>query len=561
MLKRILAIALLNVTWISMAGTAHAASPIALLAQQCLQYEVLLYDEISSDATTQAVALERQLIGLFNLKDSVNYYRQFSVYAEEKELLLQCQLRLADEFAELAHHPSINALVQALQLSQAADEQLLGQRLSQLITQQTSLRQKAALHATQAGLKHALRQQSLSLVIGEENRCLLAKAGETRLQTGNEAQFSESIATYLIAQEDSLCRQQVWQAYQLRAKQKNQQALQFLFDTKQQVAVQHGYPDYASYALASQQLSSPELVNQFLDAITHSAIAPWDLGKALSEAPKTDIKPIFTQVLLQKIYRELGLFGIKVEAINPQVLRVWHRQRLLGEIYFAQNKIPAVKRIRQSVVGHQFGQVSLSFPDVLDDYRAQHQLISALAEALTQLLKGGRYYLLNTLGDNQDTSTVGQYWLSLYLSQKLLPQIQPDSREEYLYAYATQLKVYRSKLALGFYQGRLEAQKYQQEFALSFNQPWPQAQDAIYSFTGIINQGPLYYQELWQQKLAQLIYQHGNDRQDQKQLFSILMINEAQLPFSLQLDTIFGEPMSPSSLIERIQHVQIASIL
>lgn len=547
MLKNILAILLS----LSLTSAAQAASPIALLVQQCLQYKILLDDSQPNDVAETAVALERQLIGLYNLKDSVNYYRQFSINTEDRERLLQCQLRLADEFYELTHRPSIQTISQQLQQSSSASEQLLGQRLSQLISHQTSVQQKSVLHTTEAGIKHALRQQSLSLVIGE-HRCLLPRNGAA--QTENTALFSESIATYLIEQQDSQCRQQVWQAYQLRAKNKNQQALKHLFDAKQQIAAQHGYHDYASYTLAGQQLSSPKLVSQFLDAITQVTIAPWDIGQSLSAASMTPVEPIFTQILLQKIYTQLRVFGVTVEEVNPQVLRVWHQQRLLGEIYLSQAHSPKAQRVRQSVVGHQFGQVSLAFPDVLNDYRMQQQLIDALSDTVTQLIKGGHYYLLNTLGDSQDSTEVGQQWLSLYLSHKLLPAVKKGSREDLLFRYATQLKVFRSKLALGFYQGTLNPQRYQDEFALSFNQAWPQAQDAIYSFNGIINLGPLYYQSLWQKSLAQLIFQHNRDHQMQQALFSTLMINEAQLSFSQQLASIFGRPMTPSSLIERIQY-------
>ncbi|QYJ87746.1 peptidase M3 [Shewanella mesophila] len=549
MLKNILAILLS----LSLTSAVQAASPITLLAQQCLQYEVVLDNNGLNDAAENAVALERQLIGLFNLKDSVNYYRQFSVNSEDKELLLQCQLRLADEFAALAQHPKVEILSQQLQQSASAHEQRLGQRLSQLIARQTSLKLKAILHTTEAGIKHALGQQSLSLVIGE-HRCSLPS--DETAQVENSAPFSESIATYLIEQQDSQCRQQVWQAYQLRAKDKNQQALQHLLDAKQQIAAQHGFPDYAHYALAGQQLSTPELVNQFLDAITQTASAPWDIGQTLSVASTTPIEPIFSQVLLQKIYQELAVFDVTIEEVDPQVLRVWHKRRLLGDIYLSQANTPKAQRVRQSVIGHQFGQVSLAFPDVLTDYRSQQQLIYALSETLAQLIKGGHYYLLNTLGDSQDSNEVGQHWLSLYLSYKLLPAVTDGSREDYLYRYATQLKVFRSKLALGFYQGALTPQKYQNEFELSFNQTWPQAQDAVYSFTGIINQGPLYYQSLWQKSLAQLIFHQNKDHQYQQRLFSTLMINETQQSFSQQLATIFERPVSPSSLIERIQDDQ-----
>lgn len=559
MLKRILAIALtLNVV-----QAAQAASPIALLSEQCLRYEIAPWmDSPPSVPSVQVVNLERDLIGLFNLKDSLRYYQQYALNSASQEALLLCQLHLGDQIDKLYHDPDIVSLSQALKSSFRPDEQAIAKRLTQLLQGEMDIADKAALHTSEASITFALRQQALSLVMSDE-RCLLKPVNDAE-PNDPIPRFSESIASYLIEQRDPHCRQQVWQAYQLRAKDKSERALTHVIAAKQQQAEQAGFSDYASFNLASQHIATPQLLKQYLDAMTQPTLAPWELGIALSQADKTPLQPVFTQVMLSQIYQALQPFGIRVESLNDNMIRLWHGQRLLGDLFLSQgepNQDTSIRvtPIRYSVVGQQFGQVSLSFPDILDSHRAQTQLIEAFSNALASLLKGGRFYLINTLADTQDSGLVGQYWLSLYLQQRLLPPAPKESREARLATFAEQQSVFRSKLALNLYQTTSHAYPdMAREFELSFTEPWPQANEAIYSFMGIVSQGPRYYQRLWQRSLARLIDQQATI--DKPALFELLLINEAQLPITQQLTLIFGEPVSTSSLIKRIQHDQHASL-
>ncbi|WP_110457748.1 M3 family metallopeptidase [Shewanella algidipiscicola] len=563
MLKRILAIALT----LNLVSAAQAASPIALLSEQCLRYEIAPWvDSPPSEPSVQVVNLERDLISLFNLKDSLRYYQQYALNSASQEALLLCQLHLGDQIDKLYHDPNIVSLSQALKNSFRPDEQAIAKRLTQLLQGKMEIADKAALHTSEANITFALRQQALSLVMSND-RCLLKPVKDTALNDPSNSLapgFSESIASYLIEQSDPHCRQQVWQAYQLRAKDKSERALTHVIAAKQQQAELAGFSDYASFSLASQHIATPQLLKQYLDAMTQPTLAPWELGIALSQADKTPLQPVFTQVMLSHIYQALQPFGIRVESLNDTMIRLWHGQRLLGDLFLNQGEPDQdtsirVTPIRYSVVGQQFGQVSLSFPGVLDSYRAQTQLIEAFSNALALLLKGGRFYLINTLADPQDTGLVGQYWLSLYLQHQLLPPAPKESREARLATFAEQLSVFRSKLALNLYQTRSHAYPdMAREFELSFTQPWSQANEAIYSFMGIVNQGPRYYQRLWQRSLARLIDQQATI--DKSALFELLLINEAQLPFTQQLTLIFGEPVSTSSLIKRIQHDQHAAL-
>ncbi|CAM4103439.1 hypothetical protein [Shewanella aquimarina] len=561
MLKRILAVCLA----LNYSVAAQAASPITLLSKQCIDYQVSLSQAQTSDTPQDAsVRLERELLGLFNLKDSVRFYRHYPLNAEDKEALLQCQLHLADEFERLAKDPWLKTQSRQWAQSQVSDLRQLGRRLTQQIAEQIDQVQKAKIHTAQASIAHGLRQKDLSLIIGE-SRCRLddeAKSDEARSKEAQAQAFDNSIASYLIHQPDEACKRQVWQAYQTRAKQKNLAAMSLILETKQAVAEEHDALDYASWALSHQQLASPEQVKRYLDSQTRIAPAPWRLGAVLADLAKVEVRPLSGRQLLSDIQQELEPFGLQFETINTDMLRLWHQGRLLGDIFLSQAAThrgakTQLSPLRQSVVGQQFGQLTLTLPDELDDYRGQEQLIIAAAEMVSRLLTGGRYYLNNTLGDGQ---AIASLWLSQYLSKRLLPQLPRDSREAQLKAFASQLKVFRSKLALRAYQAP-EHRLYRdlnQEFSLSFGEPWPEADDALFSFTGAVTQGPLYYLSLWHRSLAEQIL--SDTHQEDKVVFELLLINEQQLSLDEQLNLIFGSAQSVATILERSQDVQLKPV-
>ncbi|QYJ96038.1 hypothetical protein K0J45_10680 [Shewanella alkalitolerans] len=591
MLKRILAVSLA----LNFSPAAQAASPITLLSEQCIDYQVSLSQAQESPTQLDAsVRLERELIGLFNLKDSVRFYRHYPLNAEDKEALLQCQLHLADEFDRLAHEPWLQTQSQNWSQSDAPGLRQFGQLLTQQIAEQIDQQQKAKIHTAQASVAHGLKQKDLSLSIGQ-SQCRLTDE-ETQHADRPEQAFDNSIASYLIHQKDESCKRQVWQAYQVRAKQKNQAAISLIMATKQTIALEHGADDYASWALSHQRLANPAQVKHFLDSQTQLAPAPWTLGSKLAVLSKVEVTPRSGEQLLDDIQAELSPFGLEFETVNTNMLRLWHKGRLLGDVFLdrppkpqltgsqranpplgkqkhpptekAQTptiKTPTFKEpkaqlspLRQTVVGQQFGQLTLTLPDQLNDYRSQEQLIAAVAEMMSRLLTGGRYYLNNTLGDGQ---AIASLWLNQYLSQQLLPELPSNSREAELKAFSKQLKVFRSKLALSAYQtsdNRLY-RNLSQEFGASFGAPWPGADDALYSFTGVVTQGPLYYLTLWHQRLAEQIL--SDAQLEATSVFELLLINEQQQPLDEQLTAIFGSAQSVATILERSQHDQPKPVL
>lgn len=98
---------------LSTLGAAYAApSPVPLLVEQCLrQPNIDLAGAFASYARTRnlsaltladkVLVLEQQTIGLNNVNDRLTYYRGLPLSGDERQGLLQCQLRLADTLSHL----------------------------------------------------------------------------------------------------------------------------------------------------------------------------------------------------------------------------------------------------------------------------------------------------------------------------------------------------------------------------------------------------------------------------------------------------------------------------
>lgn len=619
MQKTILTASLLG--WcLSTLGAAYAApSPVPLLVEQCLrQPNINLASAYANYASIhqlstltladKALVLEQQTIGLNNVNDRLTYYRGLNLSGDERQGLLQCQLRLADSLIDLFSQTEFNQL--AFELTQAAaanndvpnqELYLLGEQLTALLRQHLSIMDKAKLHTAQATIRQGLGNQQFQMDI-QEATCQLI-ADDAKVNTENidteaadkpvetqSPRFSDTIASYLLKQANAECRQTLWQAYQGRAREHNQVALHRIAELRQSIADDAGFADFASYSLNDQLLNTPELVKQFLDSQTQAIkVAPWDIGRSLSQLPSAKNNALITLDLLDKGLNTLGQFGLRFEVIGEhqdstatqtalsqtalaqaqqQILRVYHMDRLLGEVYLAigaQDKVNKPRNasqhtLRQNVIGQQFGQQALELPATLNNFKDIERFTQTLADAMTSLARGSHFYLNNTLGPTLDTNQLPSLWLAKALRQALFPQfdtqyIQP--RETLASAYATQLKVFRAKVALNFYQS-LNQQSYpdlQAEFSKSFGVNWKQAIDYPYSFNAIANEGPRYYQSLWQAQLAKLVYESTQHCQDKLGLFNLLVVNETALTLSEQLRAIVGEPVDAAALIQRIIHV------
>ncbi|MGL6123487.1 MAG: M3 family metallopeptidase, partial [Shewanella sp.] len=351
-------------------------------------------------------------------------------------------------------------------------------------------------------------------------------------------------------------------------------------EQRQQAATAAGFADYSALVLSSQQLSSPELVKAFLDSQTQNLqVTPWDIGQTLLQQASAKGPTWQTADILSRSFVHLQAFGLQfttIEAANieaakvekrpadpnrPHIVRVYHQQRLLGEIYVTYNRntqqTSQQQTLRQSVLGQQFGQQALALKPQLSHYKDIEQLTESIAEAVTSLAKASHFYLNNAMGQSQDSRFVASLWLAEVLRHQLFPQFEHTylhERETLAKAYSKQLKVFRAKIAVNFYQ-HSNTQAYPDlgaEFTASFGQDWRQTQDYPYSFNAIANEGPLYYQSLWQASLAQLIAQSTLNYQDKHTLFNLLVVNEDSLSLEEQLKAIIGTPVDSAALIQRI---------
>ncbi|MEZ9821516.1 M3 family metallopeptidase [Shewanella sp. 10N.286.45.A1] len=530
-----------------------AVSPIPLLVEQCLRFDFpTLAIDPSLDSKSNAITLERQLIGFFNINDRIKYYRHFPLSYADRELLLQCQLYLADELALYLDSVPFQSIQFSLAKNQQPQMSALLTRINHLSKSSMSPKLKAQLHTAQAAFKQEISTQALSLNIADSS-CQISKPNTESVVKN----FNGSLASYLINQADEQCRKRVWQAYQSRASGKNKLALATIEQLRQQQATQAGFASYSEYLLQRQMLHSSELVEQFLRTQTDNiAIAPWNIGSELANASPTKVSSIDSTSWLVMVENELQALEVRFDWINNKTIRLWHRNRLLGDIYLSESKKVTVKPIRQLVVGQQFGQIELSFPTELAKYQQQKQAIKAISTAITKLAKGQQFYLLNTISETDDSSNLDALWLENWLADRMLPLVKDGSREAVLQLYSEQLNVFRAKIALNLYRAHQQKNSFDphQQFYLSFGKYWDKTADAPYTFSAIVYQGPLYYQKLWQQKVAEYIYQSTKNCQDQAAVFDTLVVNEASNSIETVLTMLLGLPINADSLIKRIQH-------
>lgn len=485
-------IGLVIIVLTSMVHTAAGAavSPIPLLVDQCLRYHFPTQPiDLSLDSNTHAIKLERQLIAFFNINDRIKYYRQSPFSYADRERVLQCQLYLADELA----HFLDSSLFQSVQFSLARNDNqqiaTLLKRINRLSKRDLPSKYKAQLHTAQAAFKQEISSQALSLNIQDE-KCKFLHSTVGKMNTN----FNGLLASYLIKQPDEHCRKRVWQAYQSRASTKNKAALNTIKTLRYQQAQLSGFTNYSQFKLHEQMLPSSEIVEQFLQSQTKNIrIAPWDLGRKLASADYSPVTPMDTRKWLYLVANTLEELAIRFEWINERTIRVWHRQRLLGDIYLTESRHIAVKLIRQIVVGEQFGQLELSLPAQLTHYQQQKQAVKVIAIAIKKLSKGHQFYLLNALGDTADSSNIDALWINDWLLHKILKAPIEGSREAILQLYSEQLSVFRSKIALDIYRTKPVPSKFNhsKQFFLSFGKYWNKTEHAPFTFSAIVYEGPL----------------------------------------------------------------------
>jgi hypothetical protein len=546
-----------------------AINPIPLLTQQCLRLSLSpLYTNQDASIASSALIMERELLGLNNINDRIAYYRNFPLNGESRTGLLKCQLHLADVLTHTLGSASLDTLITRLEHSEQQVHVQLALRLNRLRQNLLPDMVKSRLYTAQASVLQGLRSQTLDFTIVAP-RCQLPdnEAAGSKVSTLRQqmpptdspppaGDFSRGIAAYLMQQRDPVCRQAVWQAYQGRASERNRETLARVYQIRRQQARSQGFDDYAQFALSDEILSTPALVKTFLDSQTQSLnMAPWDLGKQLAALPAPSSLSVAGNELLERVHQTLTELGLSFEAVNEQITRVWHKGRLLGELYLNLGDINSLAVLRYPVIGQQFGQLELSIKPQLHSAQDINAALKAIARGLAILGSGSQFYLLgNTTG--QDSTEIATRWLTEFLRASLPSDILPqDARLTLMSDYQTQLQVFRAKVALNQFQRRkhLSYTDLGGEFYAAFGVYWPQTNDYQYSFGQLASDGPSYYHPLWHQALADLIV-NDEASPDVATIFDVLVVNEASHPLEAQLQTLIGAPVDPLSLIQRIQH-------
>lgn len=576
MLKSIFLIALSFSLILNTAANA-AVSPLPLLVEQCLQLRAPI-ENIQGHKLTgagekvynntqlvnDAFTLETSLLSLFNIKDRLNYYKSFSLPPFYQERALQCQLHLADLMSDTLNSPWVTRFIGSLTQQQASLEPELIQLSARLVTlkaEQLNLTEKSKLHTAQATVKQGLRTQELTLQFTEAD-CQLpidnSQQPENSANVKNHPNktFNQSIATYLIRQKDPGCQKLVWQAYQGRAKKKNEHALNRIYQLRNNQARLTRFQDHTHLALSKQYLSTPELVKTFLDSQTSLApTPPWQLGNKLAQSKNSVTDILSSASLLSHVQHKAETLGFKFEIVTDDIHRVWYKKRLLGDIFVSNATRTKAHTLRVPVLGRQYGQIQFLVKANYKSISDKNRFISEYASALSSLSSSSHYYLINTLSETHDTSAIGQLWLKMYLSEGVISPVEINSRESTISLFSKQLKVFRSKVALNFYSAS-NKQAYvslENEFTHSFSLLWDKSEDYPYNFYAIVTSGPLYYQEIWQESLAEYIYFSTKHCKNQHDVYEALLINEGSTPFELRLSALIGEPVDPQSLIKRIK--------
>ncbi|CAM4309460.1 hypothetical protein [Shewanella denitrificans] len=596
MQKYILAVAL----FFNLSAMAPAiADPISLFVNQCLSYQADIGSfRYAQDLTDKTQSLEQTLLGLHNINDRLHYYRELTQSAHHGQSLLLCQVHLADELEQLLSEPHLIQWTHYLALLPAPYPQL-GSLLQGLSAQILPIATKSQLHTAQASINFSLKQRQFTLKFNDPH-CqpfapALPNSGNNSTATDNAAHNDTasgykpvSISRYLFTQPDEACRRSAWQDYQRRLNQRSAAALQLIKQIRSDFAKSQGVNNYGLWQLQQQQLSQDEIWAYLASQTQLTQVKPWNLAQALAkETHRFDA--LEGEHTLMQLFEALAPLGIRIETLQDYeaklpphsenspsskvnlkapvldeqhtvVYRIWHNDRLLGEIFSNVGDKNSAYILRQSLPGRQFGQVALSVQSNILRRSDAIALITGISDAIASLGNGAAFYLVATLGREAQTS-IGSLWLSQYLTEAInLAPLSP--REQLLDEHKRQFKVFNSKLVLAFYLSPQEGfsastqKKLAEEFALSFGEPWQDASQLIYAFGAIANEGVSYYLPLWHQSLAQLIFQQSRSLTPED-IFNILIVNETYAPLKDQLAQLISGPVDPLSLIRRFTHASI----
>ncbi|MCL1080133.1 M3 family metallopeptidase [Parashewanella spongiae] len=524
-------------------------APVDFITAQCLNIQPInIINSKGLDNTLHH--FEQQNLTINNINDNINYFLHNKLNHDDKASLINCQIRLSDIWNQFLLNDSTQQFLLQLKGSSHRSYRQLATQIENSILHQLTETQKAKLRTYESVFRSEFLALKPRLIIHDIN-CKL----DPSLQEKQEDELEITIARYLLRQPNNSCRKAVWETYYQRDMLKR--PLLEVVDLRQHQATSKGFDDFSQLKLANNYLNSPELVEQFLTHFSDSLdIAPWSIGRELQAISEQNFKPISTHSLLTESFTKFQKLGLKFEEINAELYRVWLHNRLLGDITInLSNKHTKIysKTIRYPIVGYQFGQASLSSPTELKSFRKVDNFVQRLSKIVAAFSDASPNYLTSKSLNNNDYSKISDKWLAEYLVDQLeIKGLGSYPRLLLANQYLEQLEILRAKVALNLYrknhlQSDVDA-LFQAHFgsALSSNVSFP------LSFNGIIEQGPMYYQKLWQKKVGGYLYRQSKSQQNNNLFFDILVVNENRFSFQQQVEKILKIDISPSELIDDV---------
>ena len=524
-------------------------SLVDILYDQCENLSAIDISN-SSDLATKQHHFELQSLAINNISDSLNYLRQFPLNSDTTEQLVRCQMNLSNVWESFLESSSASLFIQELKASDNKHFHTLAKQLTSSKAHFLPESQLTKLRTMEAIFRSNLSSKASSIHVSKP-QCNLN--GDNTFGGDNDI----SVARYLINQPNKACRKAVWTRYYDRPYL--QKALNEIRKIRQQQAKAQGYADYTHFVLTDNYLNTPDLVNQYLTGITQKFVAePWNIGFKLKQLKSPPAKTTHQQghELLIKALNELKPFGINYDYIDNQVVRLWYNKHLLGDInvIYQEKGKQAAEIIRFPVLGYQFGQARLFLNKQFTSVKQKKQLINQLSVVLSVFFNTSRNYLTNGLINNNDHKLIAQFWIADFLAKKTI-KTRTSTTSRLASQYLRQLKVARAKATLDFYIKDKSSNKGSWPVEIK---PFAEFDNYLYGFSGMIDQGPNYFAELWQGDLANYLLQYSIDHNKLAIFFEHFIINEQGNSFEQNLIILFGKPTTEAQLVNDVINFTLA---
>ncbi|MGB0894078.1 MAG: hypothetical protein ACPGUD_06690 [Parashewanella sp.] len=484
------------------------SSTVSFLRSQCLNLQLTPLIQTSNlDVDVERFVRSSLLVN--NLNDLLRVIKSQKV-VDQHSLLLNCQIRLSDQWHQFLPNVQKKVFIERLRKTGKNDHKQLADQLKYEVERHGSENYLSQLRIAEASFKQ--KQPIKKIIIDSKDKCTTSS---NTIITSHKA-----LAQLMLTEKSEHCRKSVWQKYSRQ--QSNIQLLTKVIDLRNQQAKKFDYSNSLQQQLSYNLLTSAKQVAYFLNKIEDKdKLSPWNIAQALKRADSAKLH-YDSNILLLDLLSAMTSFGITAEWINPENIRLWHHQRLLGDVYLKlvnQPKIkPTLQMMRHPVIGHQFAQAALILPSSIINEKQLHRLIQKFSLLITNYADAPHDYLTSRAISNSDYDKLATIWLNKILLKKLSNKyITSSPRSKLAQQYHQHIELLKSHIALAAYRD-IGTFSYSETIAYPIN------------FSGLINNGANYYSNLFQNYLANYIINTSHIAE--KEIFERLIINETRAPMS-----------------------------